>query len=816
MDATLTSGVTPLMALLARGWLAESAVDPRVGQIELAPHQVEAVARVRGLLRDYGGAVLADETGMGKTYVALAVSRDFGPCFVVAPAGLRTTWEQALARTGVRGRFVSFERLSRAGGSIRERHRDASERQHTAGGLHGAGEREQGAIAPAHHVALVIVDEAHHVRNPRTRRHEALARLVWGTPVLLLTATPVHNRLRDLRSQLALFLGAAADSLGMADLARLVVRRRHEVLAPARRLPVVEPVHWLGVDPAPGVLRAIVNLPPAVPPADGGTAHALLRLGLVRAWSSSHAALRAALRHRLHRATALTAALDAGRFPTQAELRAWSVVDDALQLAFPELTASTAVSDEMPALRDAVSAHVDGIHRLQAALDASPDLDEIRADHLRALARRHAGTPIVAFTHFAETAIGLGRRLASEPGLAVVTARGARIASGRVPRQEIIARLAPDGPVHDARLLPLRLVLATDVLSEGLNLQQAGVLVHLDLPWTVARLEQRLGRLLRIGSPHARLHAYAIGPPVHGRELLTVVRALQRKARLLRGLVGAPEIAVHEPLLGARLRRLALAPSLDLASATEALRAALQGWRATTDSDDAEDSATQTAHDDSTDLPLEVRIADALDVPWSALTLVRTGARRRLLAIEPGLVSEDPRALLAWVRRWCAAAPAWCELDGSHDDAVADVQRELDRWLAERDADALAALALDAPSAAHARVIRWLDALVARAPRHERLAVADAVGRCRHLVLAARGAGAERYLAEWLEVASSDEPPGGMNHVATLANELTARGVGPTHPRRTGSEVIAVLLLAGVSRTTDGSSVGSPERQGTD
>ncbi|HEX7121185.1 MAG TPA: SNF2-related protein, partial [Gemmatimonadaceae bacterium] len=442
MDATLTSGLTPLMARLAHGWLAESAVDPRVGQIVLAPHQVEAVARLRSLLRDYGGAVLADETGMGKTYVALAVARDCGPCHVVAPAGLHSTWAQALRRTGVSGRFVSFERLSRAGGGARERHKDASERQRTAEvRQRGAGDREQGAIAPAPDTALVIVDEAHHVRNAGTRRHDALARLVWGTPVLLLTATPVHNRLRDLRSQLALFLGSAADSLGAADLARLVVRRRHDALTQARRLPAVEPVHWLGVDAAPDVLRAIVDLPPPVPPSDGGTAHALLRLGLVRAWSSSHAALRATLRHRLHRATALTAAFDAGRFPTQAELRAWSVVDDALQLAFPELTASTGAPDELPELRDAVAAHVQGIRRIQDALDAAPDLDAIRADHLRTLCRRHAGIPIVAFTHFAETANGLGRRLAGEPGVAVVTARWARIASGRVSRQEIIARL---------------------------------------------------------------------------------------------------------------------------------------------------------------------------------------------------------------------------------------------------------------------------------------------------------------------------------------------------------------------------------------
>src|SRR5690606_4003880 len=219
-------------------------------------------------------------------------------------------------------------------------------------------------------------------------------------------------------------------------------------------------------DPAPEVLASIVELPPAVPPADGGTAHALLRLGLLRAWSSSGAALRAALRHRLQRAAALGNALDAGRFPTAAELRAWSIVDDAVQLAFPERAAGAAPPNDAAALRAAITAHVDGVHRIRAALEAATDPDHHRAEHLRALMRRHAGTPIVAFTHFAETAIGLGRRLTGDPGVAVVTARGGRIASGRIARREIIARLSPHAPQRDEARFPLRLVLATDVLSE--------------------------------------------------------------------------------------------------------------------------------------------------------------------------------------------------------------------------------------------------------------------------------------------------------------------------------------------------------------
>jgi superfamily II DNA/RNA helicase len=45
----------------------------------------------------------------------------------------------------------------------------------------------------------------------------------------------------------------------------------------------------------------------------------------------------------------------------------------------------------------------------------------------------------------------------------------------------------------------LRLVLGTDAASEGLNLQRLGTLINLDLPWSPTRLEQRKGRIQRIG-----------------------------------------------------------------------------------------------------------------------------------------------------------------------------------------------------------------------------------------------------------------------------------------------------------------------------
>ena len=54
----------------------------------------------------------------------------------------------------------------------------------------------------------------------------------------------------------------------------------------------------------------------------------------------------------------------------------------------------------------------------------------------------------------------------------------------------------------------LRLLLGTDAASEGLNLQRLGTLINLDLPWNPSRLEQRKGRIQRIGQPRSEVGVY--------------------------------------------------------------------------------------------------------------------------------------------------------------------------------------------------------------------------------------------------------------------------------------------------------------------
>ncbi|HZI30239.1 MAG TPA: SNF2-related protein [Gemmatimonadaceae bacterium] len=691
MDEPLTlADPASVRRTIATMYLAAPTVDATLGDIQLAAHQIDAAARILTLVDAYGGALLADATGLGKTFVAIAVARRAMPALVVAPAALRSMWRESLGRAATHADVVSYESLSR-GTVVEQRY------------------------------ALIILDEAHHARNPRSRRYAALAEVTWGAKVLLLTATPVHNRARDIGSLLALFLGSCAFSMSQSEMSRFIVRRGARDFSMHDELPRLAKPQWIDVPGNAETLHAIRSLPPAVPPADGSVAHALLILGLIRAWTSSEFALRAMLKRRLRRAAAFASALEGGHQPAGRELEAWLTFDDAIQLGFPELFAADAMVD-VPSLSAALSAHVEGVRVVLRALDGNEGLtDKSRIATLRHVCDLHASVPVVAFTQFADTARAMFRATAVVGGVALVTGSGARVASGAVAVDEIVRGfdVAYDGqPAR--RAFPLRLLIATDVLSEGLSLRRAGVLVHLDLPWTIARLEQRVGRLRRLGSNHRDIHVYAIGPPVGARELVQVIRALQRKTRLSSGIVGLSETL---PLLGPRLHRAAQRKSDR--ECVEQLRLVLSRW---------------VRNDTS------LESADVHGNGGVGVGLVSNGMTFRLVAIEATRVSETVCDVLRVAR-----AVSTSQRSAGQSEHLGHADRVVRAWIEQQRARELVHSTAAASSDVHARVLSRLNEHLDSARRADRASSGMRVARLRELVSAARGVGAERAMQALLD-----------------------------------------------------------------
>jgi DNA or RNA helicases of superfamily II len=347
--------------MIAARMLDQVEADRQVGAVTLAPHQISAVARIGAAFEEFGGALLFDAVGVGKTYIGAAVAGKASDALVVAPATLRSMWKDAAQRADLKLSFVSTESLS-------------------------VTEPRSGSWD------IVVVDEAHHFRNPNTKRHRRLAEIVRGRRALLMSATPIHNSRNDLVSVASLFLGARAGRLSDSELGRLIIRRDREEAGISAQFPVEESTEWITGSDRPEIVDAIRALPPPLPLRDAGEATELISRGLVRQWASSEHALAAALRRRLLSAVAMESSLESGRHPSRAELESWLVGDEGVQLGFAELLSPIADA-EVGDLLAAVRQHSASLRSLLELLGRTYSMDAERAQQSAAFA---GATPVAA------------------------------------------------------------------------------------------------------------------------------------------------------------------------------------------------------------------------------------------------------------------------------------------------------------------------------------------------------------------------------------------------------------------------------------
>ncbi len=141
----------------------------------------------------------------------------------------------------------------------------------------------------------------------------------------------------------------------------------------------------------------------------------------------------------------------------------------------------------------------------------------------------HAQEKVLIFSQFADTVRYLARELARR-GVAQVAA----VTGDSADPTTLAQRFSPVSNDRRQQVAPaeeVRILLATDVLSEGQNLQDCAVVVNYDLPWAIIRLIQRAGRVDRIGQQADTIHCYTFWP-AEGIERLINLRGrlLQRLA----------------------------------------------------------------------------------------------------------------------------------------------------------------------------------------------------------------------------------------------------------------------------------------------
>ena len=598
--------------------------------IPLTNFQLHGVWRALKILEQAGGVIVADEVGLGKTFIAGEIMRRYierrQRVLLVCPAALRdSTWEDFTTRFQMFIEVASYEQLANDLQLHDPQLRPRADQRHLKCGI---GE-----------YALVVVDEAHNYRNPDAPyRAAALRRLLFGPrkDLVLLTATPVNNSLWDLFHQLRFFVKQDAF---LADRGILSIRGRFERamridptnLSPDLLYPIIDATtvkrtrafvkrHYAGekirgpdgklqeiVFPKPVPLTVRYDIEKALPgffdaiadaldqeggadpilfaryrpdsylkgASEEGRARSeatvgLLRSGLLKRFESSAAAFRKTVEKMAGEHETFLKALDQGQVVTTAFLQEISGDDET---AFEELLGA---SDETsPAdLYDVKSLRADVEHDLEIfralaakAARIKPESDPKLAaltDQLKAIAKQAAAEAVdkddetqlrkvLVFSHFADTVMWIRehveRVISRHPELRPYTGRIAAVSSADsingVSREGAVRGFAPvstrapagmDADLYD-------LLISTDVLAEGMNLQQCRHIINYDMPWNPMRLVQRHGRIDRIGSPHSRVFLRTIFPGDRLNEMLNLVQRILRKLAQ-----AARSIGVETPL----------------------------------------------------------------------------------------------------------------------------------------------------------------------------------------------------------------------------------------------------------------------------
>lgn len=460
------------MALQAQPFGGLRAADE--SRIDLLPYQLEpAIAILRhGATR----LLIADEVGLGKTIQAglilreLAARDDGFRALIVLPAGLRDQWRQEL-----RDRFelatVQADAIWLLA-AARELPPDVN--PWSLPGIYISSfdfVKRAEVLRPLEDVTwdLVVFDEAHAAAPATDRRAAADAIASRSRRVVLLTATPHSGdpaqfdalcrlgQLGDDREPPLLFLRSRADAGAPA--------RRRTTLLTVRPSPAERRMHRLLERYASRIHRESGRDDPRAT-----LAAIVLRK---RALSSAGSLLASATRRQ--------------------ELLAGRDIAGELQLALPlgdEDPLADDVGDRtlaVPGLGDARTEQ----RVLAAIVDAArvASTAETKTAFLLRLLRR-VKEPMIVFTEYRDTLARLSAAL-----------RGA----GLMP-QILHGGMSPDERAETQRAFNQNgtLLLATDAASEGLNLHhRCRAVVHYELPWSPVRLQQRTGRVDRIGQPKA-------------------------------------------------------------------------------------------------------------------------------------------------------------------------------------------------------------------------------------------------------------------------------------------------------------------------
>ncbi|MEX2142882.1 MAG: SNF2-related protein [Pirellulales bacterium] len=430
---------------------------PLLRDMDLLEHQVRTAKTV--LRRFRGRAMLCDEVGLGKTIEAGMIASELvtrglvRSVLVITPPSLVEQWQGELRRKFSLDCTTFDDPGFRAAGAEAWTQYDR-----IIVSLHTAKREPHRRAIAARKWDLVIIDEAHHLRN-RTTQAWKFASELQKQYILLLTATPVQNQLEELFNLVTLL------EPGLLSTARRFQSRfvdRQDKLTPKN----VDDLHALLSEVMVRNRRSTVGL------------------SFTRRWARTERIALEAPERQLYDDVAAFVRHGLQKDAAAKGLNRMVLVT--LQLALGSSPqAAAGMLENLAAKASARQQDGENLARLAArAVSLRGSAKTVRLLKLLGEFR----DKIVVFTQFRATQEMLARTLA-EAGHDVALFHGG------------LSRLEKERAIGQFRG-PARVLLTTDAGSEGRNLQFAHNVCNFDLPWNPMKIEQRIGRLSRIGQTH--------------------------------------------------------------------------------------------------------------------------------------------------------------------------------------------------------------------------------------------------------------------------------------------------------------------------
>lgn len=561
--------------------------------INLAEFQEDAVKRIMTRLEKYGGVIVADSVGLGKTYIALKVIENFHlenrrhRTLVVCPAQLRElVWKKELKDKVLPEYIISHEELA------------------TKDYL----KKVEDTVGSLEEIELVVVDESHNFRNPTSNKWEHLFQLIHNhiaskgrrPKVVFLTATPINNSPWDLYWQLMLMFGmddtvffrenipsleklfkeAESKPEALNDvLNEISIRRTRDYIVKNY------PDAYIGNDPNKKITfpeRILENIDYELDETYKGmyseisdiiinkltmayygmlnyrkteiskdeefelgrmiSIGGIFQTMLLKRLESSVESFRISIRRQMKFLETLKSALESGKFLSKSifskiisgkksiESLSFEDIEEFIEgFENDEMKLEEFNKDEYDYDRLICDINKD-IKLLQQILDTVEGIkpeEDAKLNKLKdKLLELSRNGQIVLFAYYADTLNYISKEIMEDERFRDLNIE-AISSSGETPKS----------PKERQRILDsfnkgeVDILLSTDVLSEGQNLQTAKYVINYDLHWNPTRMVQRAGRIDRIGSPHDKIYIYNFFPEKELEELLRLVEILQNKIK---------------------------------------------------------------------------------------------------------------------------------------------------------------------------------------------------------------------------------------------------------------------------------------------